>query len=327
MMKALQVVQPRSFDRVEVPIPHLSTKVRDRILVRTQWVSLCGSDIPFFTGKKRFRSYPLAFGAPVHECVGEVAESTSELFNPGDKVLAIPEGDQGLAEYFVALSSKTVKLNPAISDPGAACIIQPLSTVINAMDRLEDIAGKSFAVIGLGSIGLFFCWLAAKRGAAPVIGVDPCTRRCRVAESLGASKTVCSSSIELIHAARKSPAAWNPPDICVEAVGHQMDTLNDCLELVRKRGSVMAFGVPDHSVYAFEYETFFRQNAILIATVTPDWSDYLARAQDLFLANSEELTAGFVTHRLPIMEAGKVFDMYERHEDGIVKAVLDASRW
>ncbi len=326
MMKALQVVRPRSFDRVQVPVPHLPADVSDRILVRTAWVSLCGSDIPFFTGRKRFRSYPLAIGAPIHECVGEIVESSSALFRPGDRVLSIPEGDQGLAEYFIAQISKTVKLHPDIADPGAACIIQPLSTVMNAMDRMGDISGKSFAVIGLGSIGLFFCRLAAKRGAGAVIGVDPCPDRCRIAESFGANRTICRSSIEVVHAARMSPDSWTPPDICVEAVGHQMDTLNDCLELVRKRGSVIAFGVPDHPVYALEYETFFRKNAILMATVTPDWAEYLPKAQDLFLANSKELS-GLVTHRLPIMEAEKVFGMYERHEDGIVKAVLDASDW
>jgi threonine dehydrogenase-like Zn-dependent dehydrogenase len=105
-----------------------------------------------------------------------------------------------------------------------------------------------------------------------------------------------------------------------------MDTVNDCLELVRKHGSVIAFGVPDHPVYALEYETFFRKNAILIASVTPDWSEYLAKAQELFLANCRELSS-LVTHRLPIREAEKAFGMYERHEDGIVKAVLDASCW
>ena len=74
-----------------------------------------------------------------------------------------------------------------------------------------------------------------------------------------------------------------PPDICIEAVGHQMETLNDCLELVRQQGTVLAFGVPDQPVYAIEYETFFRKNAHLIACVTPDWSEYLAKHGMFFL--------------------------------------------
>jgi L-iditol 2-dehydrogenase len=217
-------------------------------------------------------------------------------------------------------------LKGEVEDLGATCIIQPLSTVINAMDRLGDLRGKSLAVFGLGSIGLLFCWLASKRGAGSVTGIDLCEDRCRVAESFGATRTICKSSIEVVHGARNFPDEWNPPEICIEAVGHQMETINDCLELVRKRGTVLAFGVPDHPVYALEYEIFFRKNAVLIATVTPEWAEYLPKAQDLFLANREELSK-LVTHRLPIREAQKAFELYERHEDGIIKASLDARCW
>ena len=148
-----------------------------------------------------------------------------------------------------------------MEDPGAACIIQPLSTVMNAVDRLGDLEGKSVAVMGLGSIGLLFCWLAKRGGASSVVGIDPVPGRCRFAETLGATQTICSRGIETVQMMRTSPEEWIPPDICIEAVGHQMDTINDCLELVRKYGTVVAFGVPDHPVYALEYEIFFRKNA------------------------------------------------------------------
>jgi len=325
-MRALQVVSPRSFKRIEIPVPQLPPDNRDSVLIKTNSVSMCGSDIPFFTGNKRFRPYPMAPGAPIHECVGEVAESASEMFRPGDRVLAIPDGDQGLAEYFVAQASKTISLNPDIGDLGAACIIQPLSTVMNAIDRLGDLRGKSVAVMGLGSIGLMLCWLAQKGGASVVTGIDPYACRCRAAEILGATRTICHRGIEVVHRARAVPNEWNPPDICIEAVGHQMDTINDCLELVRKYGTVVAFGVPDHPVYALEYEIFFRKNAQLIATVTPDWKEYLAKAQEVFQANKDELSR-LVTHRLPIRDAEKAFILYERHEDGMIKAALDASQW
>ena len=156
-MKALQVVSPRSFAPVEAPLPHLPSGVPDRILVRSQWVSLCGSDIPFFIGSKRHTPYPLAPGAPAHECVGQVVESRSGLFRPGDRVVAIPDGDQGLAEFFVAQAAKATRLPPDVSEPEGCCLIQPLSTVLNAVHRLGDLAGRSVAVVGLGSIGLFFC--------------------------------------------------------------------------------------------------------------------------------------------------------------------------
>ena len=325
-MKALRVTGPRLFELMEIPVPQLPVEGEDRVLVRTAWASMCGSDIPFFTGNKRYRSYPLSPGAPMHECVGEIAATTSKKFREGDTVLAIPEGDQGLAEFFVAQTSKTAALSCNMDDPGAACIIQPLSTVMNAMDRLGDFSGKSIAVMGLGSIGLLFCWLAKRGGASSVIGIDPVPGRCRFAETLGASRTICSRSIEAVQKMRTSPEEWVPPDVCIEAVGHQMDTINDCLELVRKYGTIVAFGVPDHPVYALEYETFFRKNAVLMGTVTPDWAEYLPKARELFLANRGELSK-LVTHRLPVREAARAFKMYERHEDGIVKAVLDGRSW
>jgi threonine dehydrogenase-like Zn-dependent dehydrogenase len=325
-MKAFHIVTPRRFDRIDVPVPALPRDSDTHILVRTTQVSLCGSDIPFFTGKKRLHRYPLAVGAPIHECIGEVVESTFSRLHPGDRVLSIPDGNQGLAQYFIAQAARTVMLRDEIKSDENACIIQPLSTVLNAVDRLGDIRDKTFAVIGLGSIGLMFCWLAARRGAGTVIGIDPGAHRCEVAIKSGATHTICRNSIEVVQHVRVHPGVWNSADVCVEAVGHQMDTINDCMELVRKQGTVLAFGVPDHNVYALEYETFFRKNAVLMATVTPEWTAYMSKAQDLFIENRVELSR-LVTHRLPIRDTQRAFELYERHEDRIIKAILDASVW
>jgi len=331
-MKALQVLQPRTFAKIEIPRPELNAGESSQILVRSAWFSMCGSDIPFFSGGKRFKkhprfeNYPLAWGMPIHECVGQVIESTSARFGPGDWVVAIPESDQGLAEFFVAQAFKAVQLPNDQENKVDCCLIQPLSTVINAVNRLGDVRGKSIAVIGLGSIGLFFCWLLKQRGAGQIIGIDPIAARCEVAEKLGVEQTLPMRSIEVIHLIRQNPNQWEPPEILIEAVGHQMDTINDCFELVQYQGTILAFGVPDQPVYAIEYETFFRRNAHLVAVVTPDWQPYLERSRDLFLEHQETLSS-LVTHHFAIREVDKAFRMYEGHEDGIIKAIIDATEW
>jgi L-iditol 2-dehydrogenase len=73
-------------------------------------------------------------------------------------------------------------------------LIQPLSTVLNAVDQLGALEGKSVAVIGLGSIGLFFCWLLKQRAAGEILGIDPNTHRCRVAGKLGDDRTIPMAS-------------------------------------------------------------------------------------------------------------------------------------
>jgi L-iditol 2-dehydrogenase len=308
---------------VEIPIPEPG---KGQIMVQTEWISLCGSDIPFFNGNKRYITYPLDPGAYVHECVGQVTKSDSDEFRPGERVMAIPESDRGLAEFYIAKISKAVLLPEDLNDYGSSCLIQPLATVMNAVDQLGDIQGRTIAIIGLGSIGLLFSWLLNIRGAERIIGIDPCDDRCSGAQKWGATRTFPMRSRELIHRVKDGLMGWEQPDICIEAVGHQMETLNDCFELVRRKGKILAFGVPDHPVYAIEFETFFRKNAHLIAVVTPEWEDYLKKARDLFLSNRTELE-GLITHQFPILDAEKAFSLHESHQDGVLKVLIDAAQW
>ncbi len=325
-MRALQLRAPRTFAPVQVPAPSLSANEGERLLVRTLRVSICGSDIPFFTGEKPRLAFPLPPGAHAHECVGRVEASTSRDFKPGDLVAAVPEDDLGLAELFVARAEKSVVLADDLDDCEECTFIQPLSTVLNALDRLGDLRDRPVAVVGLGSIGLFFCWLLRKRGAGAVLGIDPMPHRCQVARTLGASLTLPYPAIEVVRGLRMSTPGWVDPDICIEAVGHQSQTLNDCVHLVAEGGLILAFGVPDEPVYDFEFERFFRKNARLVAVVTPDWRRYLREAHDLLTSARQEL-APLATHRLPILEAERAFDLYAERRDGILKAVLDATSW
>lgn len=325
-MKALRLRSPRTFDRVDVPIPHLASNQANQIVVRGSLVSMCGSDIPFFSGGKPEITYPLAPGAHAHECVGQVVESTSALFRPGEHVAAIPDHDLGLAEFFVARESKAVRLPIELAGRQASTLIQPLSTVVYALDRLGSVQGLSIAVVGLGGIGLLFCWLLRKCGARTVVGVDPVAFRCQVAQEMGATKTLPLRANDVVQASRRNTGDWEPPQICIEAVGHQQETLNDCIDLVQQAGTVLAFGVPDQHVYAVEFETFFRKKATLVACVTPPWDRYLAIALDLFRAYRQEL-ARLVTHRLPIKDAEEAYAAYERHDDGLIKLVMECSSW
>jgi threonine dehydrogenase-like Zn-dependent dehydrogenase len=237
----------------------------------------------------------------------------------------VPDADLGLAEFFLAQSGKAVALCEDLAEWEETALIQPLSTVLNAVDRLGDVRGCSAAAIGLGSLGLLFCWLLRRRGADRILGIDPLPHRCQMAASFGASDMLPLPACEAVRSLRAAPAR-HAPDICVEAVGHQGQTLNDCIHLVADGGLVLAFGVPDEPIYAVEFETFFRKNARLIAVVTPDWHSYLRAARDLLVSSRDEL-ARLTTHRFPILEAARAFDLYADHADGILKAVLDATSW
>jgi L-iditol 2-dehydrogenase len=257
--------------------------------------------------------------------VGIVMESHSPRFQAGDRVVAVPKGDQGLAEYYVAASSKAIVIPEPLVHSEASLLIQPLSTVVYALDKLGDVADRTAVVVGLGPIGLLTTWLLLQYGAR-VVGVDPITSRCQVARRLGAERTYELHSERLLTAICQGEE-WEPADIVVEAVGQQTRTINDCLYLARHGGTVLALGVPLEPVYPFEFTKFFRQNIDLIASVTPPDETYMLRAAELVGRYEPEL-ASLITHRFIPDRAAEAFTLYEtRTGDHPLKILIDGTSW
>jgi threonine dehydrogenase-like Zn-dependent dehydrogenase len=322
-MRALHLVKPRQFQTVEIATPEIGA---DEILVRLVSAVLCGSDIPKFTGMLRGLQYPLPAGMPIHECVGTVVESRSPRFGVGDEVVAVPVGDQGLAEYYVADAHRAIRVPEPLAHSDASLLIQPLSTVVYAFDRLGEVAGRRAVVVGLGPIGLLSTWLLDKYGASSIVGVDPIPRRCAAARRLGAVQTFDMHSDRLL-ALAASGNTWELADICVEAVGQQTRTLNDCLHLVRRCGIVLAMGIPLEPIYPFQFERFFRQNIHLVASVTPPDESYLIRAADLICGNEQELDF-LITHRFTLDRAAEAYTLYETRSGGhSLKVMVDGTSW
>jgi len=321
-VKALHLVKPRQFEIVQVATPEIGD---DQILVRLGKVVLCGSDIPKFAGTWPGLEYPLPPGMPIHECVGVVVDSRSPRFREGDSVVAVPRGDQGLAEYYLADAAKAIRIPEPLARSEASLLIQPLSTVIYALDRLVDVAASTALVVGLGPIGLLAAWSLARSGAQ-VMGVDPIAWRCDAARRLGAGRTFELHSERLLPSVTRD-GTWEPSDICVEAVGQQTRTINDCMYLVRHGGQVLAMGVPLEPVYPFEYIRFFRQNVTLIASVTPPDESYMIRAAELIGQHEQDL-AFLITHRFALADAAEAYALYERPAEGrSLKVMLDSASW
>jgi L-iditol 2-dehydrogenase len=322
-MKALQLLKPRQFQAVEVVQPAIG---EDQILVRLGKAVLCGSDIPKFAGLWRGLHYPLPAGMPIHECIGTVVESRSPRFGAGDLVVAVPRGDVGLAELYPADAHRSVRIPAPLAQCDACLLIQPLSTVVYALDRLGDVAGRTAVVVGLGPIGLLATWLLGQLGAAKIIGVDPIAWRCEAARSLGAAQTFDIHSDRLVSLIGRE-SSWEAVDICVEAVGQQTRTINDCLYLVKRCGTVLALGVPLEPVYPFDYTRFFRGNIQLVASVTPPDETYMIRAADLVRQHERDL-AFLITHTFGLDRIAEAYTLYEtRGEEHPLKIAIDGTNW
>jgi L-iditol 2-dehydrogenase len=316
-MWAHKLIAPGQLEAVEAEEP--GEPHPGRVVARFEAGGICGSDLPSFLGVR-----DLLVGAshgkpgyPMHELVGEVEASAADDLPVGTRVVGWAEGHLGLAEKFTARADWVAALDdelPAVQ----ATVIQPLCTVLYAVRRLGDVRGARVAVIGQGSIGMLFSYVLKAAGAAHVTGVDPIDRR-DAAEAFGVDTMEWSSS-----------SAWAAslgddarPDIVVEAVGHQPATLEHAVEAVAQGGTVLAFGVPDETHYAFPFARFFRKDATLLAGITRDRRQSLAIARD-YLVEHREMLDAYITDVFPIADAQAAFELAVKPTAGRLKVVLKA---
>ena len=106
-MKAAQLTGYKKFEFVDVERP--SAK-EGQVLIKTERVSICGSDLRTYDRAHPEESYPFKIGAPCHEALGEVVESLSPELSVGDKVIVIPTETGGLVEYIAESPDRCIKI-------------------------------------------------------------------------------------------------------------------------------------------------------------------------------------------------------------------------
>ena len=319
-MRAGQITGARRLEMIEIPIPEISN---GEILVQLQVGSICGSDLPYFLFDT---SHPALTGASaplpptlsLHELVGVVTQSLSEQFKEGDRVLALPTIQHGgLAEYFVSSDDRAVLLP---SGPANHLVLsQPLGTVVHAWRKLPE-GLETVVVLGQGPIGQLFTALLRQKGVKRLIAVDLLPERLELSTKMGATHTVSGNAAEVVVAIERITEG-KLVDLAVEAVG-KVETLNLAAKLVKRNGTLLAFGLPHKYNYDFAFHDFFWNEGQLICSLGPTVDDFRA-AVDL-ISNGVIDVAPLVTHTFPLSRAQEAFTLFADRTDGVIKVVLTA---
>ncbi|MGY1815709.1 zinc-binding dehydrogenase [Blastococcus sp. SYSU D00820] len=314
---------PFCFEQVEVEAPTAGSLPPGHVLLATRAGGICGSDLPYFRGlawphpaAEAGRNVTRAPGFPMHEIVGEVVASRHPDHSPGDLVVGWASRFDGLAELVVTDGDEVARYDPGLPAV-TAVMLQPLACVLYAVEQLGDVSGQPVAVIGQGPIGLLFSHVLRSRGAARVTGVDP-VDRADVAASFGVDEVVTGRAEWW--AAALSDA--DRPSVVVEAVGHQLSTLQPALDAVAFGGQVFYFGVPDDPVYPFDMMTFLRKNLTLRSGVTLQRRRMLAEA-GAYLAAHPELRESYVTAVHPVADVQAAFRDALVPRPGRLKVTID----
>ena len=238
----------------------------DEALVRTLLAGICGSDLHAAHGRHPFVPLPYR---PGHEVVGivESAAPAARACRPASGSSwsrTCPAGRARCAAPAARTCARTCsssaaairraawrttsplpanRLHPVPDDLDdlTAALIEPLSTPVHAVRLAGDVAGRSVAVLGAGTIGLFTLAVLRAHGAGKVVSTDPLPAKRDRAAALGADVTVDATAPGAAGQVRK--ALGGSADIVFDCVSVQ-SSVDQAIAIADKGGTVVVVGVP-----------------------------------------------------------------------------------
>jgi threonine dehydrogenase-like Zn-dependent dehydrogenase len=317
-------------------------------IVRVRAAGVCGSDLHVYRGLET----GLDPGTPMgHEMAGDVVEVGSGVtgFRPGDRVVSpfttscgdcfycrsgltarcvvgqlfgwVQEG-RGLAgaqaEYVrVPLADTTLVGVSAEIPPELALLAgDVLATGWFGAESAGARLFSTIAVVGCGPVGLMAVLAAREMGAERVFAIDSLPDRLALAERFGAEPLDLGRE----PAARVRDATeGRGVDGVVEAVGSPEAT-GLAWELARPGGTIAAVGVHTESHLAVSPGALYDKNLTYRAGRCPA-RYYLDRLVPLVQSRQADLAA-MISHRLPLAEAPRGYDLFDRRVEGCTKVVL-----
>ena len=319
-MKAVQIIARGQPAFVDAPKP---TVQPGTALVKALRLSLCGSDVRHLHYLPDDR-YPTAIGETGHEMVGvvEAIDPQNGAVKPGDLVLCLAPDHRAMAEYYVAPIDRLLPLDPA-TPLEHSVQAQQFGTVLYAAKTLPDVRGKTVAVIGQGSAGLWFNFALQQRGAAKIIALDLKAYRLRHSQDFGATHTIHNADGAAVEALREINGG-ELPDVVVEAAG-EPESINLAVEIARLAGFVLFFGVPRLERMEFPiFEAFWKTLTMRSMVGTINDPGHASTRQALDYINSGAVNvARMITHTFAFEDVFEAYELHRIQDEGAVKIVID----
>ena len=321
-MLAGQFTSRRRIELLDVEEPQLPDDTPGMMIFQPEMTCLCGSDLPFFDGDFEGHDiqYPQPLGKSLHEMVGTVVETNGSRWQPGTRVLAVPEEQQGLWERYVLSEDRAIVLDDRLSDE-IALLAQPFGTVIWALRKLPNMIDRDAVVLGLGPIGQMFVAGLRNMGARRIIGIDPVPERTALALKMGATDAVNSTGGEAEDDVRRI-LNGELADVAVEAVGHKAQAFNDAVLLTRHHGDILYFGVPPAPMNDVHFKDAMLKNITIRTSLHPDFERTFPLAMQ-WLAEGRVDLSPLLTHRFPLAQMQDAFDIFRDRRGGAIKVLVE----
>lgn len=340
-MKTAYVKEPSIISINETKSPILNS---GEILVQMHACGICGSDI-----EKVFGHYGQPSMRLGHEPAGIILEVGKDvkLFQKGDRVFThhhVPcyechycqHGNEtmckkysetnlspcGLSEEYVVpqwnVSHGGVLKLPDSMTFEEAAMIEPLACCVRSWNKFLYKEGDSVAIFGMGPTGIMHVMLAQSKKFAKIFCFDVNDFRLDFAKKFGVSQTINSLDQNRIEKVMNL-TEQRGIDVAIVATS-SLKALEDAIEMVRKGGSILMFGVPSKgSKIDLDMSKVYAKEITLVTSYAASDDD---TKEALNLINSKKINVKqLVTHTYPISDTQKAFD-HARTGENAMKIII-----
>lgn len=314
-MQAAILEAPRRFVVTEQPEPEPGP---GEVRVRAEVCGMCSGELEMWAGHVPNYTYPKFIGHEVSGVVDAVGPRVHD-FSVGDRVTVYAEG-RGYAEYVVVPAAWAVKLGPETRFDLA--LGEPIACSVNGVRKADPQLNDSVCLVGCGFMGLTMLQVFRAAGAGLLVAVDRRESMLGLARGLGATHTFNPDEVD-VEAAVKELTGGRGVDIGVEAAGIQA-TLDLASRLVRMEGKLEVFGFHQGGPRKVDWG-FWNWMAFQVVnghTRSPHvYVEGMRIGIGLMEAGRLDM-APLVTHRFPLSEINRGFDMAVSKAEGFVKGVV-----
>jgi len=327
-MKAAFVKDSSSVVVEDVEKPILGT---GDVLVKMRACGICGSDLEKVFGKYSQPSTRL--GHEPSGTIEKVGENVTD-FKKGDRVFVhhhVPcyschfclHGNEtmcekysetnlspcGLAEEFIVPQWNVnhggiLKIPDSMSFEEAA-MIEPLACCIRTWDKFSFQKGDSAAIFGVGATGMMHVMLSIVHEFDKIFCIDVNEFRLEFAKKFNITDAI-KSSVPDIKQKILDQTDNRGVDVAIVATG-SLQALSSAIDLVRKGGTVVMFGVPSKdAMINLNMSVIYSKEITMISSYAASDSDTNAALE--LIQSSKIDVKKLITHRYNIKDSPKAFE-------------------
>ena len=330
---------PGRIEVLDLPIPEPSLgEVRIKVL----GCGVCGTDAHIYSGQIHNAEPPAVLGHEIYGQVDKVGGGV-EGFNSGDRVVVDPfifcgncesckrgeyrfcerenfigyQRQGGFAQYTTAPSVNVYKIDTDI-DVRDAVLVETLSTVLAGLSNLKTEAGRSFLLLGAGTVGLLWNRVVKRSLAATLVQTELMPMRRSKAESQGADRVLSPKEESLERVVRE--LCTRGLDYLIDATGSTA-AIEEALPLLKRGGTFLSFGIcPEEERLSLSLNWFYHRQARFLTSRRPPRE--MQRAIEL-LEHGRLQLSDLVTGIYPLHEIELAFQRFTAAKDEEIKMMID----